>query len=108
MRLAIIETGGKQYRVSPGQTIKIEKLGAKSSADDRSKPGDKVAFDKVLLIDDGKTVNIGTPYITGAKVEGEFLEGGRDKKVLVMKYKSKTRYRKKYGHRQPYSTVKIK
>jgi len=102
MKLAVIETGGKQYKVSPGDMLKIEKLPGDH------KKGDKISFDKVLLLDDGKKTEFGTPYIKGATVEAEFEEAGRSKKVTVIKFKRKTRYKRKYGHRQPYSKVKIK
>ena len=101
MEFAVIETGGKQYKVSAGDTIQIEKLpGA-------NKVGDKVVFDKVLLVDNGKDTTIGTPYIAGAKVEATFQLEGRAQKVLVMKYKAKSNYMKRNGHRQPFSKVKI-
>jgi len=99
---SIIETGGKQYKVAKGDTITIEKLPKDF------KPGDKVVFDKVLLAHDGKETKIGTPYLAGKKVEGKFEEEGRGKKVIVLKFKSKVRYRKKYGHRQPFVKVTIK
>ena len=100
-KIAVIETGGKQYKVAEGQTIKIEKL--------EENTGDKVTFDKVLLIaeEDGKNVNIGEPHIDGASVEGEVIDEGRDRKVMVIKYKRKTRYRRRQGHRQAYTKVKI-
>lgn len=98
---AIIATGGKQYPVSVGDVIRVEKLG------DDFKKGDKVVFDKVMLVDNGKDTTLGTPYITGASVEGIFQEAGRAKKVMVVKYKAKSKYHKKNGHRQPYSEVKI-
>ncbi len=98
---AIIETGGKQYKISEGESLKIEKLG------DALKEGDKVTFDKVLLIDDGKETKMGSPYIDGAKIEAVFEGGGRGKKVTVIKFRSKSRYFKKRGHRQPFSEVKI-
>lgn len=99
---AIIETGGKQYMVAPGDSVKIEKIIG------NFKVGDNVSFDKVLLVDDGKAVvNIGTPYITGAKVSGSIIEIGRNPKVTVIKYKQKSRYFKKNGHRQPFFKVKI-
>ena len=98
---AIIETGGKQYKVSEGESLKIEKLA------ETHKEGDKVTFDKVLLIDDGKSTKVGTPYIEGAKVEATFVSAGRDKKVVVIKYRAKSRYFKKRGHRQPHSKVTI-
>ena len=96
---AIIETGGKQYKVSPGQKLKIEKLEAKE--------GDGFVFDKVLLKADGENVTVGTPYITATTVEANVLKQGRHDKVIVFKYHSKTRYRKKKGHRQPYTEVEI-
>lgn len=99
---AVVETGGKQYKVSPGQSIYIEKIKGDF------KEGDSIIFDKVLLTDDGSDVtNIGTPYISGAKVFGVLTEIGRGKKVIVMKYKQKSRYLKKNGHRQPFFKVKI-
>lgn len=101
MRLAIIETGGKQYIVSPGQTIKIETLPGQSK-------GANITFSKVLFIDDGKSTQIGTPYVAGAKVEGELVEEGRNEKILVLRYKAKTRMRRLYGHRQPFVKVEIK
>lgn len=101
MEIAVIATGGKQYRVSEGQTLKIEKIkGA-------HKKGGKITFDKVLLVDDGKNATIGMPYIKGAKVEAELVEEGRNQKIDVIKYKAKSRYFKKRGHRQPYFKIKI-
>jgi large subunit ribosomal protein L21 len=99
MNIAIIETGGKQYLVSPGDKIKIEKI---EIAD-----GGKVVFDKVLLVAKNGAVKIGAPFIEGAKVEGNVLKQGRAKKVIVFRYHSKTRYRKKKGHRQRFSEVEI-
>ena len=96
---AIIQTGGKQYKVSPGQKIKIEKLNVNE--------GDNFVFDKVLLTLEGENMKIGAPYIEGAKVEGKILRQARDKKKIVFKYHSKTRYRKKKGHRQHYTEVLI-
>lgn len=102
---AVIETGGKQYRVVIGDSIKIEKL---KTVGKEYKVGDSIIFDKVLLIDNGKdATDIGTPYIVGAKVSGTLLEIGRNAKVVVIKYKQKSRYFKKNGHRQPYFKVKI-
>jgi large subunit ribosomal protein L21 len=98
---AVIKTGGKQYKVSKGDSVKIEKLS------DTAKIGDKVAFDKVLLVDDGKNTSIGTPYIAGAKVEGKIEKIGRLQKVIVIHYKQKSRYYKKAGHRQPFFQIKI-
>ena len=99
MNFAIIETGGKQYKVSPGQKIKIEKLNAQ--------PGENFAFDKVLLVSKGENEQIGAPYVDGAKVEAKILKNSRDKKKIVFKYHSKTRYRKKKGHRQHYTEIEI-
>jgi large subunit ribosomal protein L21 len=98
---AVIATGGKQYRVSVGDTITIEKF------KEESKKGDSVSFDKVLLVDNGSDTTIGTPYISGATVAGEVAVVGRAQKVTVIKYKQKSRYMKKNGHRQPYLKVKI-
>ncbi|OGF20780.1 50S ribosomal protein L21 [Candidatus Falkowbacteria bacterium RIFOXYB2_FULL_38_15] len=98
---AIIKTGGKQYKVKQGETLKIEKI--------VGNVGDKVDFDKVLLLADeeGKDVKIGKPMLLGAKVSAEILEQGRDKKVNVIKYKPKVRYRRKAGHRQMFTKVKV-
>lgn len=98
---AIIETGGKQYMVSEGDTIKIEKITGDH------KLGGVIVFDKVLLTDNGSTTNIGEPYLKGAKVEAEIKKIDRAKKVVVIKYKAKSRYFKKRGHRQPFFEVKI-
>jgi len=106
---AVIETGGKQYRVSVGDTIKVEKIKEAASAKTTApKEGDVVVFDKVLLVDNGADVtDIGTPYIEGAKVSGIVTQIGRNAKVTVIKYKQKSRYFKKNSHRQPYFKVKI-
>lgn len=98
---AVIATGGKQYRVSVGDSLKIEKLAGEH------KVGDKVVFDQVLLTDDGKNTVIGTPFIPSAKVEATIDVIGRAPKVLVIKYKQKSRYMKKNTHRQPYFKVTI-
>lgn len=98
---AVIETGGKQYRVSQGNTITIETLPGNHTV------GDKIVFDNVLMIDDGSSSNIGTPTLAGKKVEAELVEQGRSKKINVIKFKSKSRYFKKRGHRQPYMKVAI-
>ncbi len=100
MDFAIIETGGKQYGVAEGDVVKIEKF--KEAVEE----GAKVTFDKVLLTD-GSALTIGAPYIAGAKISGTVTEVGRNKKVTVIKYKQKSRYFKKNGHRQPYLKVKI-
>lgn len=98
---AIIETGGKQYRVSEGEIITIEKIKGEFST------GDKVVFENVLMTDNGSESKIGTPYLAGAKVEAELVEEGRAKKVTVIRYKAKSRYFKKKGHRQPFMKVKV-
>ncbi len=98
---AVIETGGKQYRVSAGDVIEIEKITGEFSV------GDSLTFDKVLLLDNGKDTTIGAPYIAGAKVTGSLVESGRGDKVVVVKYRAKSRYYKKNGHRQPFFEVKI-
>ena len=98
---AVIQTGGKQYKVSEGDTIQIEKLKAEH------KVGAKITFDEVLLVDDGKDTKIGTPHVAGAKVEAILEEEGRDKKVSVIRFRSKSRYFKNKGHRQPFAKVKI-
>lgn len=99
---AVFATGGKQYRVSPGDSIKIEKLIGEH------KEGDKLTFDKVLLVDNGADeVTLGTPFISGAAVTATLSKIARYKTIDVIKYKQKSRYFKKYGHRQPYFEVKI-
>lgn len=102
MEFAVIQTGGKQYNVSKGDTITIEKL----SGD--HKEGDKVVFDKVLLVDNGKDTTVGTPYIKDAAVKGTITEIGRAAKILVVHYKQKSRSGwTRNGHRQPFFKVKI-
>ena len=96
---AIIETGGKQYRVQNGDKIAVEKLGIED--------GQKVIFDRVLVVGDGDDVKVGAPYVDGVTVEGNVIETGKGKKVVIFKYKAKKDYRKKQGHRQPYTMVKI-
>lgn len=96
----MIETGGKQYVVSEGDTITVEKL-------NEAQEGKTVTFDKVLLTSDGTKTDIGTPYIAGAKITAECVETGRGKKIIVQKFKNKTRYRVKKGHRQAFTKVKI-
>ena len=97
--LAIIKTDGKQYLVSPGQKIKIEKL-------DKEK-GNEISFNEVLLLERNKKVEIGTPIVKGVKVAGKILEQGKGKKVIAFKYKAKKRYKVKKGHRQPFTEVEI-
>jgi large subunit ribosomal protein L21 len=100
MEFAIIETGGKQYKVSAGETVRVERIVGK-------KAGDAVVFDKVLLVDNGSDTTIGAPYITGASVSGTIAKEGRDAKVMVVKYKQKSRYLKRNGHRQHFMDVTI-
>lgn len=101
MEFVIIQTGGKQYSVSSGDEITIEKItGA-------YKEGDSIVFDKVLLVDDGKNTTIGTPFISNASVKGTITKIGRAPKISVVHYRQKSRYFKKNGHRQPFFKVKI-
>jgi large subunit ribosomal protein L21 len=100
-KIAIIETGGKQHLVTEGSVHRIEKLKGSHKA------GDKLTFDKVLLVDDGSSTKVGMPYIDGAKVSAELVGEGRDKKITVIHYRQKSRYFKKAGHRQHFATVKI-
>lgn len=105
---AVIFTGGKQYKASVGGLISIEKIKNTEKGEKiEYKKGDKLTFDKVLLVQDASDTTIGTPYIKGAKVEAEIVEIGRTRKVMVVKYKQKSRYLKRNGHRQPFFKVKI-
>jgi large subunit ribosomal protein L21 len=97
--LAIIKTGGKQYKVSKGDKIKVEKL--------IGEEGSKIVFDEVLFAGDEKDMKIGTPLITGAKVEGKILKTSKTKKVSGIKFKAKKRYKVKFGHRQEMTEVEI-
>lgn len=106
MELAVIKSGGKQYVVSPGTLVTIEKLGRGAATQDLKK-GDTVTFDEVLMTDDGTATNVGTPAVKGATVTGTVHSVGRAKKVEVVKYKAKSRYLKRRGHRQPFVKVKI-
>ena len=101
MEVAVIKTGGKQYVVSRGDTISIEKLPGDL------KKGDSVVFDQVLLVDNGSDTTIGAPVIKGAEVKGTIVLAGKAKKIDVVKYKAKSRYYKRRGHRQPLLKVKI-
>ena len=96
---AIIKTGGKQYRVSEGDVITIEKLEATAN--------DSVTFEDVLTVVNDGDVKVGAPLVDGAKVTGTVLEQGKAKKILVFKYKAKSNYRRRQGHRQPFTTVEI-
>jgi len=97
--IAIIETGGKQYLVSKGDKIQIEKISGEA--------GSAVLFDKVLFASDAKHHQVGKPYLADTVVHGTLLKQGRGKKVVVVKYKSKSKYRRKQGHRQDYTLIEI-
>ena len=101
MEMAVIKTGGKQYVVSKGDTVFIEKLPGDL------KEGDNITFSEVLLVDNGSDTTIGTPTIKGAEVKATVIEAGKAKKIDVVKYKAKSRYHKRRGHRQPFLKVKI-
>ena len=101
MELAVIKTGGKQYLVSPGQKIKIEKLDLDLSEKK------EIIFDQVLLLKNDKEIKIGTPFLQDVKVIGKILEKGKNKKVIIFKYKPKKRYQVKKGHRQLFTEVEI-
>ena len=96
---AVIKTGGKQYFVSPGDKIKIEKL--------EEEEGKKITFKEVLLLSGKEKVKIGTPLVKGAKVTAKILKQNRAEKVIILKYKAKKRYQVKRGHRQPFTEVEI-
>jgi len=98
---AVIKTGGKQYKVSEGDVVKIAKL----SSD--AKVGDALTFDEVLLKDNGTVTTLGTPKVSGAKVSGEIIEIGRAKKVMAVRYRAKSRTFIRRGHRQDFFRVKI-
>ena len=96
---AVVESGGKQYRVQEGEILRVEKI-----------PGDignSVTFDKVLMFSDGAKVNIGSPILEGVAVNGHIVEQGKTKKIIVFKYKKRKRYRRKQGHRQQYTAIQI-
>lgn len=97
--LAIIKTGGKQYKIREGDKIKVEKLSGES--------GDKINFAEVLLLGDEKDVKIGNPFLKNVKVEGKILAQSKDKKVWGIKHKAKKRYKVKFGHRQPITEIEI-
>ncbi len=97
--IAVIKTGGKQYKVSTGDKIKIEKIDKKE--------GDEFIFEEVLLFQDGNKIEIGKPFLKGYKVSAKVLKQDRDKKITILKFKPKTRYKVKQGHRQPFTEVEI-
>lgn len=96
---AVVITGGKQYKVREGETLRVEKI--------EGDIGSSVAFDRVLMFSDGENVNVGTPDLENVSVSGQIVEQGKSRKILVFKYKKRKRYRRKMGHRQPYTAVKI-
>jgi len=96
---AVIKTGGKQYIVSPGSKINIEKV--------NKKEGEEVIFSDVLLLEKNKKVEIGTPFVKDVKVIGKILKQGKGEKIIIFKYKPKKRYQRKMGHRQPFTEVEI-
>ncbi|MBI1866432.1 MAG: 50S ribosomal protein L21 [Candidatus Staskawiczbacteria bacterium] len=97
--LAVIKTGGKQYLVSPGDKIKVEKLDKKE--------GEEISFPEVLLLEKNKKIEIGTPRLKTATVEAKILNHGKGEKLIIFKYKAKKRYKRKIGHRQPYTEIEI-
>lgn len=96
---AVIKTGGKQYRVAEGDVLNVEKLNAEA--------GSEVVFDEVLTVVSDADVKIGQPVVEGAKVTAKVVEQGKGEKILVFKYKAKSNYRKRQGHRQPFTKVEI-
>ena len=96
---AVIESGGKQYRVSEGETLRVEKLAGPA--------GTKLSFGPLLVADDGGNVQVGRPTVGGMTVEAEIVEHGLGKKIIIFKYKRRKSYRRKAGHRQPFTSVKI-
>ena len=96
---AVIESGGKQYRVSEGETLRVEKLAGPA--------GTKISFGPLLFSDDGGNVSVGRPTVSGMTVEAEIVEQGLGKKIIIFKYKRRKSYRRKAGHRQPFTALKI-
>ena len=96
---AVIESCGKQYKVTKGDVVFFEKL--------KEEEGKKVTFDKVVLLSDEGKIEVGTPYVKGIKVEGKVIAHGKGRKIVVFKYKAKKNYKRKQGHRQPYTKVEI-
>jgi len=96
---AVIKTGGKQYRVAKGDVVKVEQL--------QGEVGDEVAFDQVLLTSNGENVEVGQPFLENSKVVGQITRQGKDKKIVVFKYKRRKGYRRKKGHRQHFTLVRI-
>lgn len=96
---AVVESGGKQYRVVEGETLRVEKL--------PGEVGQEIAFDNVLLFSDGENVKIGQPVLSDVAVSGHIVEQGKAAKIIVFKYKRRKRFRRKQGHRQQYTAIKI-
>jgi large subunit ribosomal protein L21 len=96
---AVVATGGKQYKIKEGETLRIEKV--------NGNVGDAFTFDQVLLVADGESLAVGQPMVQGASVNAHIVEQGKSKKILVFKYKRRKRYRRKQGHRQPFTAVRI-
>ena len=96
---AIVDSGGKQYKVREGEILRVEKLAGEV--------GDSISFDKILMFSDGENVSVGTPILEDVAVSGHIVEQGKAKKIIVFKYKRRKRYRRKQGHRQQFTAVKI-
>ena len=96
---AIVNTGGKQYKIQHGDVLRVEKI--------PGEVGSPVSFDKVLMFSDGENVNIGRPVLDNVAVKGHIVDQGKGKKIIVFKYKRRKRYRRKLGHRQQYTEIKI-
>ncbi len=96
---AVVNTGGKQYKVQKGETLRIEKI--------PGEVGTQVTFDKVLMVADGENVRVGQPLLEKAAVQASIIEQDRAKKIIIFKYKRRKRYRRKQGHRQPYTAIRI-
>ncbi len=96
---AIVDSGGKQYKVREGEVLRVEKLAGEV--------GDSISFDKILMFSDGENVSVGTPILEDVAVSGHIVEQGKAKKIIVFKYKRRKRYRRKQGHRQQFTAVKI-
>jgi large subunit ribosomal protein L21 len=96
---AVVETGGTQVKVSEGETLRIPKIEAEANR--------KISLDRVLMVVDGEEVKIGNPYLKGVKVEAEITGSGKEEKVTVFKFKRRVKYRRKIGHRQPYTEIKV-
>ncbi len=96
---AVFRTGGKQFRAEPGNTLRIPSLSAE--------PGESVTFEEILLTSDGEAVQVGTPMVEGAKVKAEVLGHGRDRKIIVFKRKRRKNYRRKQGHRQGFTEIRV-